>query len=113
MSLERAISLTLRTGVVASAILVLIGLSLYYAEGTPVMPPTSSLSAFAVFSGLLALKPESVILLGVIVLIATPVVRVLELFIDYLWSRDRIYAVLSALVLTVMLVGITILPHFH
>jgi uncharacterized membrane protein len=113
MKLERVISLTLRTGVILSATLVVLGLLLYYAEGTPSVLRTSSVSVYSVFIGLLSLKPESVILLGVIILIATPVVRVLELFVDYLWGRDKMYAALSFVVLFVMLVGIFVLPFVH
>ncbi|MEM3637106.1 MAG: DUF1634 domain-containing protein [Conexivisphaerales archaeon] len=110
MKLERIISLTLRIGVISSAILVVSGLVLFYAKGQSTFIPTNSLSASDVPRLLLAGNPEGVILLGVIVLILTPVVRVFELLLDYLWSRDRVYTILSLAVLCLMLFGILALP---
>ncbi|MEM0075428.1 MAG: DUF1634 domain-containing protein [Nitrososphaerota archaeon] len=113
MKLERIISLTLRVGVVSSALLVVLGLLLFYVEGINSFIPTNQLNAFSVFYGLITGNPESIILLGVMVLIATPIVRVLELFLDYVWSKDRLYIALSLAVLMLMLVGVFLLPIVH
>ncbi|MEM0117866.1 MAG: DUF1634 domain-containing protein [Conexivisphaerales archaeon] len=110
MKLERIISLTLRVGVVTSAILVVSGLVLFYISGQSTFTQTSSLSASDVLRLLLAGNAEGVILLGVIVLILTPVARVFELALDYIWSRDKVYIILSIAVLCLMLFGIIVLP---
>lgn len=113
MRLERVISLTLRTGVIFSTILVVTGLVLYYVENGPSFLPTYEVGILTLFAGLVSLRPEAFILLGVVVLIFTPVARVLELLVEYIWLRDRIYVVLSAMVLSVMLFAILLLPSIR
>jgi uncharacterized membrane protein len=46
--------------------------------------------------------PESVIQLGLLVLIATPVVRVILAGVGFLMERDRLYFWVSAVVLAVL-----------
>lgn len=110
MRLERIISLTLRVGVISSALLVTAGLVLYYISGVNSFISTASLSGLEVAKLVMRGNPEGIILAGVIVLIFTPVARVFELLVDYAWSRDKIYTLLSLAVLSLMLFGIFVLP---
>jgi len=110
LRVERIISLTLRIGVVASSLLVITGLVLYLISAANSFIPTSEVNGLKLAELLLQGSPEGIILLGVIVLILTPVVRVLELLIDYAWARDKIYIILSMAVLILMLFGIFALP---
>jgi uncharacterized membrane protein len=110
LKLERIISLTLRIGVISSSLLVVAGLALYLISGAKSFIPTSELSGIQVIKLLTQGSPEGIILTGVMVLIFTPVVRVLELLFDYAWAKDKIYAILSLAVLTLMLFGIFMLP---
>ncbi|MDG6925983.1 MAG: DUF1634 domain-containing protein [Nitrososphaerota archaeon] len=113
MNLERVIALTLRIGVVLSASLVAGGLVLFYAEGLANPPASSSFTLPAVIAGVAGGNPVSLMLLGIVVLVITPVLRVSELALNYLWQRDRLYAVISLLVLLLMMVGIVLLPVFY
>ena len=110
MRLERVVSLTLRIGVITASVLVVVGLILYFAEGDMSSLVSSNFNVGQVLAGLARADPLSIIFLGVIVLIATPLLRVLELALDYAWERDRIYVLLSLIVLVLMVVGIVLLP---
>ena len=60
----------------------------------------------AVFQGALALKPFAVIELGVVLLIATPVFRVAASALLFLLEKDRLYVVVTLMVLVLLLVSI-------
>jgi len=53
-----------------------------------------------------SLQPLSVIQLGLIVLIATPVIRVIACVVGFGWERDWKYVVISLLVLGLLLVSL-------
>jgi uncharacterized membrane protein len=59
-----------------------------------------------VVRGTLALDGESMIALGLLVLIATPIARVVLLLVAFIARRDRIYTAVTAVVLTVLLVSL-------
>jgi uncharacterized membrane protein len=53
-------------------------------------------------------KPYAIIMLGLLVLIATPVVRVAVSVATFLWDGDRLYALITAYVLAVLVVSFAI-----
>lgn len=110
--IEEIISLTLRIGVIASSLFVIAGLLLFYLNGDKTIYDTSHYSLIDVLRGLAAGRPDSIILFGVIILIATPIVRLLESAVDFAQKRDGLYLLLTTLVLTTTLIGIILLPSF-
>ena len=74
--------------------------------------PTSTLadSDFSrVGPGILELRPIAFAQGGLLVLIATPVVRVVASFVAFVLERDRIYAAITLAVLTILLVSLFVL----
>jgi uncharacterized membrane protein len=61
-----------------------------------------------VWSGLLALKPYSIIALGLLVLIAIPVMRVAVSVVAFMLERDWLYVWITAFVLLVLLASFAI-----
>lgn len=55
-----------------------------------------------VIRGVTALEPRSLLLLGVIMVIATPVLRVAFSLITFAIERDRLYVLITAVVLAVL-----------
>ena len=105
-ALARAISLTLRGGVIAAASLSLLGLALSFRSR---QGPARNSAAFPPKEVLSALKhgdPAAIALLGVGVLVLTPALRVLEMALSNLFRRDWLYAALSFSVLALMSAGI-------
>jgi uncharacterized membrane protein len=101
-SLERTISTTLRVGVTLAALLAGVGGAGYLAAhgsepatfGEPPAPPHPVGGS------------DGLVALGVLVLIATPVVRVALLAIAFAHERDPLYASLSVLVLAILLISL-------
>jgi uncharacterized membrane protein len=65
-------------------------------------------SLSAIFSGLLTLKPYAIITLGLLVLIAIPVVRVAVSVFAFALERDWLYVVITAFVLGMLLLSFAI-----
>ena len=95
---------------ILSSILVVSGSVLYFVTGNTSTLTSSSFGLYQIVAGLSVASPIAIILLGVVVLIMTPVLRVFELFLNYLWEKDHLYVLLSFLVLFFMIFGIILLP---
>jgi uncharacterized membrane protein len=101
-TLERTVSTTLRVGVTLAALLSGIGgvayLAAHGSEPASFGEPPAPLHPLVGSDGLVAL--------GVLVLIATPVIRVALLAVTFARQREMLYASLSVLVLTILLVSL-------
>ena len=68
--------------------------------------PLALRSAPAIVAAALAGRREAVIQLGVVILIATPIARVLLSLIAFALQRDRTYVAVTLIVLVVLLAGL-------
>ncbi len=112
--MEIRIGKLLRTGVaLAAAVTAIGGILLILREGmTPVISgrfrhepvPFAGMRDLAL--GVLHGEPGSIIILGVVLLIATPIARVAATLVAFASQRDRTYVVVAALVLGVLLYGL-------
>jgi uncharacterized membrane protein len=108
--LESAIANMLRFGVVLAAIVVFVGGGIYLHHPTIPPPDYSHFHATApplrtvagVFRGVLQLDAKSVIQLGILILIATPVARVVFCIIGFSRQRDGLYIGVSTTVLIIL-----------
>jgi uncharacterized membrane protein len=108
---ERAIGSLLRMGVLLSAAVVLSGLTIYLAsQGAQDShyrifrgEPAALRSVGAVVRGARTLDGPSLIQLGLLLLIATPVARVMFSAVAFALQRDRIYLAVTLAVLSVLL----------
>ncbi len=105
------IAAILRTGVLLSALTVLAGGVLYLSR-YGLMPPDyraflgepSDLRTIAgVVQDALALSPRGIIQFGLLLLIATPIMRVTFAIVAFAWQRDRVYVIVTLIVLGVLL----------
>ena len=120
--LEVAIATLLRIGVIAAAVLVAIGGVLvlrhpeapvpnYHVFHTPgdrsaIAPGMAIRSIRAVFSQLRSGSGASIIALGLLVLIATPIARVIFAIIGFAREHDTLYTVISLIVLAILVVSL-------
>ena len=119
--MELAISVVLRWGVLASGVVILIGIlafALTHRTGYAQVPPHDLRDLLAyhqsrgpgffptavheVLAGAVAGKPYAVIAFGIILLIATPVVRVAMSVLFFLAQRDWLYVAITLFVLAVL-----------
>lgn len=121
-TLETVLGWILRVGVTASALLIAAGVVLLFFTGSTGYGGTlSSLDNLVhysqnagerfpttpgeVFSGLVGLHPYALIALGLLVLIATPVVRVAASVLLFWLERDGAYVFLTFLVLMILIIS--------
>jgi uncharacterized membrane protein len=110
-----AISFVLSTGVAISAALIGFGLitGLLFGWETSIIGATVTATATTSFgsvvAGLLAVQPIAFAQAGLLVLLATPVVRVAASFVGFALERDRLYVGVSVTVLIVLLGSIFLL----
>lgn len=110
-SIEHAVSILLRSGVLVSAFVVLLGGVYYLAQhggeaanyhhfaGQPRVDRIIS----EIFKGVIALRARSVIQFGILLLIATPIARVVVSLVAFVLEHDRTYVIITALVLAILL----------
>jgi uncharacterized membrane protein len=104
------ISIILRSGVMASASLLLIGGILFVLQHPDAVfsfksfagEPERLREAGAILNEALQFKSRAVIQLGILILIATPVLRVIFSFIEFLLHKDWIFVVITAIVITTL-----------
>lgn len=128
-TMNAVIGKALRYGVVVSAAIIVAGILrlgssssftdiasvLAYNAGS-IPHGNYDVSAGGILRGLATLDPFSLIELGVIVLIATPVLRVLVSVFLFGAERDRKYVAITAVVLALLLFSMLVtplLPGFH
>lgn len=122
-TMNQVIGNALRIGVVASAMIVFVGVLLLVANNglsasssdltynaNTVPHGTFDISLADLFSGLLSLQPYSVIELGIIVLLATPVTRVVISVFLFAAEGDRLYVYITVIVLTMLLFSMLLTP---
>ena len=113
----------LRYGVITSSVVILIGTALLVANSgfsgmsnaltyNPNQIPhgTFGVSLSGLVSGLIRFQPYSLIELGVIILLATPVSRVLISVFLFAAEGDRRYVYITAVVLALLLFSILVTP---
>jgi uncharacterized membrane protein len=111
LKMEMAISRMLRTGVAIAASVVLVGWMLYLWQAHGAQPgyhhfhgvPSPADKLTPVFEGIRYFDSRSIIRLGILLLIATPIMRVAFCVYSFATQKDKIYVLISTVVLTVLL----------
>lgn len=109
ISANECIGWILQGGVILSAALILLGLLLLPTRPGGLSP--QRLLSFPqtlqqIVVGLLIPRPQSIISIGLLVLIATPVIRVAISIIAFMLEQDRTYVIITSAVLFVLLFSI-------
>jgi uncharacterized membrane protein len=96
----------LQIGVVLSAAIIIVGLFLLLGQGGAL--DAQQLQTFPhtldqVWSGLRVLQPQAIIELGLLLLIATPVLRVMISVVAFNMEHDRRYVVIALLLLAILM----------
>ena len=104
--MKSRLSLILRVGVVMSAALMVLGLAVNQLTGD-VSFPTGILTSEWILFGNPFLAPSHILFMGFMVLLATPVARIVYSAASFTMRRDYVYAVLTYLVLLVLVFSFT------
>jgi uncharacterized membrane protein len=108
--LESAIADMRRFGVLLASIVVIVGGGMYLRHPSMALPdyahfhvtPMSPRTVAGVLRGVLQFDPNSVIELGILILIATPVARVIFCIIGFSRQRDGLYIGVSTTALIIL-----------
>ena len=104
--LEVIISRILQLGVLVSAAILVVGVALWALRGDSGYPPPGYPTRLAdVARGLAELRPAAVVQAGLLVLLATPVIRVATSVVVFWTQGDRLFTVLTLTVLTLLVLG--------
>ncbi len=109
--IEVIIGTLLRTGVILAAAVVLIGGALYLSRHAREIPDYTQFHGESetlktpsqIFQGVMQLDARAIIQFGLLLLIATPVVRVAFSAVAFALERDLMYVVITLVVLAVLL----------
>jgi uncharacterized membrane protein len=109
--LEAVIGQMLRAGVTIAALVMLAGGVMYLRHpGVPApdymhfhSAPVEALTIGKTFTGVAHGSSLAIIQLGILLLIATPVVRVVFALVGFLLEKDRLYTAVSVIVLAILL----------
>jgi uncharacterized membrane protein len=115
--LERLVGVILRVGVIVSALIAVVGGVLYLAGSSGAVDyrtfrgePVSLRRVSAIASDAAALHPRGIMQLGIVLLLATPLVRVVLSAISFAIQGDRLYVMVTAAVFAVLLFSL-LGPH--
>lgn len=100
---NRLIYHILRAGVLVSVSILLFGFVLVALSGGPI--PDETVSSRSLARELFRFTPAGYLSLGVLVLIFTPVVRVLLSMVSFAEERDRTFVLMTAIVFTNLIVS--------
>jgi uncharacterized membrane protein len=110
--LEQALGLVLRAGVGIAAVVVAAGGVLLFATHPAVLFTTFTgareplRTVPGIIDGAGALRGDALVQLGIILLIATPLLRVVFSLLAFLYRRDWLYAGFSLIVTAVLVAGL-------
>jgi uncharacterized membrane protein len=110
-TIERMVSVLLRAGVVVSGVVVFSGGIYFLARHGHGLAehhtfhgePSADRIVGQIIAGAIALRARSIIQLGLLTLIATPIARVAFSLVAFALERDHTYVVITAIVLTILL----------
>jgi uncharacterized membrane protein len=109
--IEEIVGQVLRSGVIVSAVVVFLGGLLYLKESAWTHPdyrvfrgePADLRTLGGIWHGAFALQARAIIQLGLVLLIATPVLRVMVAIFGFAAEHDRMYVIVTAIVLSILL----------
>lgn len=110
--LEASLATLLTAGTALAAAVLFLGLASYLRSDSArtldfrTFNPTEHSSVFSVFRDAMKLDGAGIMQLGVVLLILTPVTRVLFTLVAFLFKRDWMYVVVTVIVLSVLLFGL-------
>lgn len=120
---ETLIGWVLRTGVTLSIAVILVGLVLMFVHHPEYLTSKDALtqlidarrqnldSRAGVWGGMLHQRGQAVVMFGLLLLIATPVMRVAASILIFLRERDRLYVAITTVVLLLLLTSFYLGAH--
>jgi uncharacterized membrane protein len=118
--LEMLISRILRLGVIASVTLIVVGMIVTFVQNPDYLSSSAVLDCAvgpgatfpheldALLASIYQMRGEAIVTLGLLVLLATPMMRVAVSTLTFIQQRDRTYALITAAVLCLLLLSLVL-----
>ncbi len=103
MDLNRVVAYALRTGVIIGAALAALGLGIWLSQGFDNSTALRDLTLGSIVEAAFAGSASGIVYLGIVVLVATPVVRVLLSLFYFFAEKDGKYIVITAAVFVMLM----------
>jgi uncharacterized membrane protein len=113
-AVEQLVGRLLQIGVAISALVIIVGGVMLLAHHGHDIPtyvpfrgePAELTSLSGIIRGAFAMNAAAIIQFGLVLLIATPVMRVAFTLVAFVLQRDRTYVIVAAIVLTLLIYGL-------
>ncbi|WP_316826173.1 DUF1634 domain-containing protein [Pedobacter miscanthi] len=111
---EKIVGKLLRFGVITASLVVLLGGILFLAQnGTQARPDyhlfkgeeSNFITFEGIFMGLFTFKPMAIIQFGVLLLIITPIMRIVFSLFAFILEKDKLYVVITLIVLAIIMIS--------
>lgn len=107
-SLETQIGRLLTVGTYVSVALIAVGVLLMAATGRSPLDVAPALALSRLAADLVALHPAGFLWLGLLLVLATPTARIVASLIGFLLAGEREMAIVAALILAVIALGVAV-----
>lgn len=111
--IEKRISIAIRVGVAIATIFMLFGFVLLLINYQSNFAGYTNPGFAEIFGGLFSLNPYSFMLVGIFLLILTPVLRVVTCIILFVIQKDRLYTAITILVLIILAISFVVGYFIH
>lgn len=106
---NQQIALVLKIGINCSMTIIMTGLILLFLTGqSGYSLNTYPQSLIDIAGGVYSLKPFAIITLGLLVLILTPVIRIVTAMIEFIREKDYLYVIITISVLIILMISFII-----
>lgn len=106
--LETIVGRLLTWATYASVALIALGVAVMLVQGRSPLEATAALDLATLPAGILAVRPEALLWLGLLAIIVTPAARVVAALIGFAGTGERRMALVAALVLVVIVLGVVL-----
>ncbi|USS93035.1 DUF1634 domain-containing protein [Fructilactobacillus ixorae] len=111
---EMTIGTILRWGVIVAATIMIVGLLFYLVDGSLGVATNYHVQNFhQLLQGLMAGKPYAIMMVGIFALILTPGLRVVVSIYSFYREHDRLYVIITSLVLLILLTSFVLGIEFQ
>lgn len=105
--IEVKISIIMRAGVILASLIMIFSFVLTLIKQTS-LDQYEIYDISSIITGLIQLNPYSFMMLGIFVLILTPVIRVISTIILFASKKDKLYTAITIFVLIILIVCFTV-----
>ena len=106
---ENVIGIIMKIGVLVSALVIVIGLLMFFITGQSGYAGTTFPHSFSTIGqGIITLNPYAIIMLGLFMLILTPALRVLVSIYAFAVMKDHLYVWITTIVMIILIIAMVI-----